>query len=174
MSAVGRYTVTSPFLIIMLISVNSSSDIICHRAGINFTNIAKSIKVRVNQTANVPCGFEYRPSINVSTNMPLPFWRLEMKNGQERNLFPEALLPNFYYEERNSTLVISRVDQSLDNSSLTCCFDILRLEFQGVCASDKTIIQLIETPHNSAKNLDGHWMTLSTILLFAIAYYLAL
>ena len=176
MSAIRHYTITSPLLIIMLVtlSVNSSSDI-CQRAGINFTNIVKSIEVRVNQTANVPCGFKYHPLMNASPNMPLPFWRLVMDSGEERNLFPEALLPNFYYEERSSTLVISRVDRSLDNSSLTCCFDILRLEFEGVCASDKTFIQLIETSHNSnsAKSLYGHWMALS-IILFAIAYYLAL
>lgn len=161
----------------MLISVNSSSNTICHRAGINFTNIAKLVQVRVNQTAVVPCGFEYRPSIiNASTNMPLPFWRLEMNNGEERNLFPEALLPNFYYEERNSTLVISKVDKSLHNSSLTCCFDILRLTFQGVCESDKTIIQLISmetsTSRNSAKSSNDHWIALvAPVLLFAIAYY---
>lgn len=163
--------------IVIITSVHSANKIICQRAGINFTNVEKLVEVRVNQRADVPCGFEYHPSVATYTNVPLPFWRLVMGNGEERNLFPEALFPNFYYEEENSTLVINKVDQSLDNSSLTCCFDILRVEFEGVCESDPTIIRLIKTgrstlgENNSAKTLYAHWVP---ILLFEITYHLAL
>ena len=135
--------------IVIIISESCATSEICQQAGINFTRVLDSVVARENEMASIPCGFYYD-----GPRQPLPFWRFQQVFGQQKSiidLYPEALPPNYYYNEASSSLVIIKVDQSYNNATFSCFLDIFHL--RAICKSNETVILVVSSFSTVPKEL---------------------
>ena len=125
---------------------------ICKDVGITFDvddhPLYNITKVNENGKAFIPCRFEYNPTAIIGNQdpRPTPFWRIQShKEQRPRFYYPGRLPNNFNYNESLGGLTISNVDKSMDNLSVSCCFEFF--DFRDICEASPIYIMVEREPN---------------------------
>lgn len=150
----------------------------CDEAGIIFekTDSEAIITVDINDVAVIPCKFEYQPpneTFNISDRKPVPFWRLQRYDSRPTFLY-QGLFPPFY-QYNGTDLIISKVDETLNDASIACCFEFINI--RNICEANQTVIKIngsefenTNTPQlkfNGALKPPNHHQLLIAVIILA-------
>ena len=127
----------------------STESEICEDLGIIFDEVHNNSIIAnvINGEAFIPCRFEYHPTIKINNQdpTPTPFWRVQNNMEQKpRFYYPGRLPSNFYYNASLGGLTISNIDESMDNSSVSCCFEFF--DFNSICEASPVYIIIRKEP----------------------------